>query len=347
MYNHRLEKLKKNLSKDHLNGMIITNKENIFYLTEINYEGILCITETENIFFCEDIFKIQIENELSLEKEIMVKSLKKDLDFLKNIFKQDEGIVVEADDLTILKYEEFKQIFKTNLVPKKEYILNIRKIKEDSEIEKELQLGKILDNIFSSIKQNELIGKKERDLRNDIIVKLKKNMVENTENVRVSFGKNTINPYHKGNNTKIENNNILNIDITVKQDEYYVTKARTIFIGNVDEEIKEKYNKLLKVQDKMLVTLRPNKNIRELNEIYIKELEEINWQLEYYTAHGIGLSKKELPNFNSIKENYLEPKMVIVLEPQIYLKNAGLIVKDTIYLTEVNYRAITKLEEIK
>ena len=76
--------------------------------------------------------------------------------------------------------------------------------------------------------------------------------------IRVSFGENTSKPYLKATNNRLEEIDVVIIDITAKEygKEYMATIARNFFVGDVEKKwptILEEYTKLYYLEDKMIL----------------------------------------------------------------------------------------------
>ena len=70
--NHKIEVLRKKLSGQNLDGMIVSNPVNIRYLTNIEAEGILLITRKENVFITDSRYIEAVNKTVTIDDEIIV-----------------------------------------------------------------------------------------------------------------------------------------------------------------------------------------------------------------------------------------------------------------------------------
>ena len=106
---------------------------------------------------------------------------------------------------------------------------------------------------------NLVFGIKETTLEKKLIERLRNEYLDIVD-IRVSFGENTSKTYLKTTNNKLEDIDVVIIDITAKEygKEYMATIARNFFIGDVEKKwptILEEYTRLYYLEDKMI--LRP------------------------------------------------------------------------------------------
>lgn len=107
------------------------------------------------------------------------------------------------------------------------------------------------------MKKNLLFGIKEKSLEKKIIERLRNEYLDIVD-IRVSFGENTSKAYLKSTENRLDNIDIIIIDITAKEygKEYMATIARNFFFGDVEKKwptILEEYTKLYYLEDKMIL----------------------------------------------------------------------------------------------
>lgn len=352
--NLRLKLLRDELEKNNLTGMIVTNKINILYITGIYYPGYLLITDSECIYYINEEFFDEANEKLNIYSETTTQKLEENLNALENIFSFEDYIAIESESITLKTFDDFKKIFKTRFKPTENIIEKIREIKEDEEIEKiqdtSLQLTRIFENIEYLIKPHI----SELEIQSEIIKEIEKRNLE-LVSLKVASGENTANEFYKVGYRRINKDDILIIDLTIKKDEYLSTMARTFFIGDFKEKYKdayENYKKIYKIQDNMLKILKKYNNFSEIYQQIKNELADINWNTKYNMGCGIGLEKEEEPIFDISNYSNVRKNMVITIKPQIYFKQEyGLVLKDVIAITDANFIFLTKyskrdLEEI-
>ena len=136
--NARIEWLRNKLKSINLDGMIITNPINIFYLTGIQAEGTLLITRKENVYITDSRYIEAVNSTLTINDEIVVcdvRSIKQD-DY-ENFFLFCSNVGFEENSVTYSMYKNLIQKYRIeNMVETENLIEQRRTIKEEDEIEK-------------------------------------------------------------------------------------------------------------------------------------------------------------------------------------------------------------------
>ena len=123
----------------------------------------------------------------------------------------------------------------------------MRNVKDEEEVEEILNISKKLDNCLKNIKEEITPGIKETTLEKKLIEKLRNEYLDIVD-IRVSFGENTSKTYLKATNNKLEDIDVVIIDITAKEygKEYMATIARNFFIGDVEKKMAYYFRRIYK-----------------------------------------------------------------------------------------------------
>ncbi len=349
MNNSRIDILREELRRLNLDALIVTTKENVFYLTGINIPGFLIVTLDESVFFTLDRYVKEAFNSLNIYSGTLVRSKEKDLEILEDIVGEDFKVGVEVTSLTLKQLDVFKRLLRTEIIETENIIEKIREVKEEDEIEKIKEVGEkigyVMDIAYRMINPHV----SEIDIRERIIEELEKRNLK-PENIRVASGENTADPYYKGGFRRLAKDDIVIIDILASSDSYKSALARTFFLGDISvkyKEAKDAYEKIYHIEDTMLKSIRRCLNISEFQKEIQKELEEINWNINYFTATGIGIEENEEPIFKIGNYSHIKKNMVIKLEPQIYFpEKFGILVKDTIRVTDASFTFLATYKKV-
>lgn len=346
MQKSRIDILKSKLYENRLDGLIITNKNNIFYLSNITVEGILIIKKDENIFITLERYHDTVIEQIEFGSEIVIKTVEKTTDY-NTIFKSDEVIGIEEKDVTVREYKQYKRMFEVDFKDCSFIVEELRRQKDDEEAKTIYEISKNLDEILREVRRELGVGQKEERVLNNIKDKILRRKME-IGNIKVAFGENTANIYHVPNSTKLKVNDVVIISISAKMNGYFSKIGRTFLVGFPEKEypnIESNYLKLYKIHDEMLRNIHHNTNISKTAINCENKLKEISWNISYNFGHGIGIEEIEEPSFlNTSTKNFLENE-VMVINPQINIKNNyGLLIEDTIKITHSNFILFTQEE---
>ena len=347
--NPRIKCLRNQLISLNMEGMIVSNPVNIKYLTGIEAEGELLITRKENIFLTDSRYVEEVNSRLTIDSEIIVWDkrgmIREDYE---NFFIFCEKIGFEESYVTYEKYKQILQLYKIHeLVETEGIIEKQRRIKDEEEISKIKKACEITDQCFEFLKNYIKRGMTEREIAYRIEEFFLKNGAEGIAfNPIVASGSNSSMPHAMVTDRKIEDGDILLIDLGCKYQGYCSDMTRTIFIGSVPETIKTTYDMLLKVQEKALEDLKDGANIKTITKTVEQELKINRFDLVHALGHGVGLDVHEIPVLTSKYDNLLKENMVIAVEPGIYIpKSFGIRIEDTVLITKNGCIKLTNSEK--
>ncbi len=145
---------------------------------------------------------------------------------------------------------------------------------------------------------------------------------------------------------KIEYGDAITIDMGCKYNGYCSDMTRTIFVGEIKEDIKKIYDIVLKNQLFTLEQLRDGGSIKTITKL-VENNFAINRQvLLHALGHGVGLTLHEGPILSSKSNQILRENMVVTNEPGIYLPGKfGVRIEDTVLITKNGCITLTNFDK--
>lgn len=316
--NSKIKFLREKLESKNLGGMIVSNPINIKYLIDVDVEGLLLITPLENIFLTSSRFYDHVSSILKIEDGVTIKEIeksnKKDLE---DIFMASHNVGIEEDTITYKEYRDYLNVFETELVETENLIEDMRATKDDDELKYIGYISKILSDVYENIVSKITKGMTEKEIALEITKMLAQSGLDVIpQDIRVQSGDNSTNMFFLPTSRRLKSGDVVVIYMSGSFRGYHAELARTVFIDSIDEQRKNEYRKLLKLHDSLLRNIRNRADISEITREYSKELEEINWDIKYYLAHGVGLTLNEAPEFITKTNKEIKDRMTIVIEPR-------------------------------
>ena len=346
--NQKIQWLRNTMASLDLQGIIISNPINIKYLTNIDAEGILLVTRKENVYITDGRYVEAVHSILTIEDEIIVYNITDvSKDDYENFFMFCENVGFEENYVTYAKYKEYMHKFKiNNLVETEDIIEKQRAIKDDEEIKNITTACEITDKCFSHLLDFIKPGMTEKQIAKEI------DEFYNTNSDGVSFdtivasGENSSKPHAVPTDRKIQEQDIITIDMGCKYKGYCSDMTRTIFVGSVPEYVKPVYDLVLKNQTQTLDQMKDGENIRLLTKMVENDFRLHNFDLIHSLGHGVGLEIHERPFISYKNDNQLKENMVVTDEPGIYLPGKfGVRIEDTVLITKFGCINLTKSEK--
>ena len=343
--NEKMTWIRNAMTSLNLQGMIVSNPTNIKYLTGIDAEGILLITRKENIYITDGRYIEYAHSILTLFDEIIVYNIsdvsKEDYE---NFFMFCENVGFEEGYVTYAKYKEYMHKFKINsLIETEDLIEKQRMIKDEEEIKNIKTACEITDKCFSYLLDFIKPGMTEKEIAREIENYFNQYSEGISFDTIVASGENSSKPHAVPTDRKIEEEDIITIDMGCKYKGYCSDMTRTIFVGNVPEYIKPVYDLVLKNQQQVLDEMKDGSNTRLLTKIVENDFRLNNFDLIHSLGHGVGLDIHEKPFISSKRENTLKENMVVTDEPGIYVpKQFGVRIEDTVLITKFGCISLTQ-----
>ena len=347
--NPRIQCLRNQLNALEIEGMIVSNPTNIRYLTGIEAEGELLITRKENVFLTDSRYIEAVNSMLTIDSEIIVWDkrgmIREDYE---NYFLFCERVGFEENYVTYKKYKDILELYRINeLIETEGIIEKQRRIKDEEEIEYIKKACEITDNCFRFLKSYIRRGMTERE----IAYKIEQYFIEHGADGLafdpiVASGSHSSMPHSIPTDKKIEDGDILTLDLGCKYKGYCSDMTRTIFIGKVDDAIKSAYDLVLQVQEQAISAMKDGVNIKNVTKDVEQELKINRFDLVHALGHGVGLDVHEKPILTSKYDYLLKENMVLAVEPGIYVpKSFGIRIEDTVLVTKNGCIELTKSEK--
>ena len=347
--NPKMQWLRNKMSSLDLQGIIISNPINIKYLTGIDAEGTLLITRKENIYITDGRYIEYVHSTLTLFDEIIVYDIKDvSKDDYENFFMFCENVGFEENYVTYAKYKEYIRKYKINNLVETEYIIEKQRMIKDDEELKDLKIAcEITDNCFSYILSYIKPGMTEKQIAKEIENYYTQNAEGLSFETIVASGENSSKPHAVPTERKIQEKDIITIDMGCKVNGYCSDMTRTIFVGEPTEEMKKVYDLVLNNQKFALDQYKDGANARQITKM-VESNFKLNggYDLIHSLGHGVGLEIHELPYMSYRFDTMLRENMVVTDEPGIYIPGKfGVRIEDTVQITKFGCISLTNSEK--
>ena len=346
--NSKLQWLRNKMNSLNMQGIIISNPINIRYLTNIEAEGILLLTRKENIYITDGRYIEHVHSILTLFDEIIVYDINDvSKDDYENFFMFCENVGFEEHYVTYAMYKEYMHKYKINNLVETEYIIEKqRMIKDEEEMHNITKACNITDDCFKHILEYIKPGITEKQIAKEIEDYYNKHADGISFDTIVASGENTSKPHAVPTNRKIQNEDIITIDMGCKVNGYCSDMTRTFFVGKILEEAKPIYDLVLKNQIQTLKDYKDGMSTRLVSKMVENDFRLHNYDLIHSLGHGVGLEIHEPPYISYKNDTLLKENMVVTDEPGIYVPGKfGVRIEDTVQITKFGCINLTNSEK--
>ncbi|MDY4078742.1 MAG: aminopeptidase P family protein [Clostridium sp.] len=359
-----------------------TPNRNFYYFTGIDEEGpILIISKIKGII-SERLFikEIDEERERWVGKSIRsneaeeisgvkyIDYLGSFYDYLNRVFSETEEINLyldmERDSFQELQgiSESFSEEVKKrypfvrikNIFPK---IIPLRMVKSKEEIEEMKKAIEITIKGVESLMKNAKAGMKEYQLEAYYEFVCRSSGIKDYAFKTIAAsGKNATILHYVDNNSEIKDGDLILFDLGAQHNYYNADITRTFPVNGVfSERQKEVYNAVLRVNERVIKTIKPGLEYKELNKMatewiaeeciklgLIKNKEEVSKYYWHSIGHSLGLDTHDISNKD--RNTIFKEGMVWTVEPGIYIEeeSIGIRIEDDVLITSNGVEVLTK-----
>ena len=218
-----------------------------------------------------------------------------------------------------------------------------RMIKDEEELENIRTACKITDECFEHIIKYIKPGMTEKQIAREIDDYYYRNSEGLAFETIVASGENSSKPHAIPTERKIQDIDVITIDMGCKVNGYCSDMTRTIFVGDIPEYVKPVYDLVLKNQEQVLKDLKENSNTKLIAKMVDNDFRLNNYDFIHALGHGVGLDIHEGPIISINSENLLRENMVVTNEPGIYIAGRfGVRIEDTVLIGKGACEALTK-----
>ena len=188
----------------------------------------------------------------------------------------------------------------------------------------------ITDKIFSNLIKS-FNFKTEKDIEKFLKLQLKKYKVKPSFSPFIVVSGKRSNQIH-GKPSKNKLKGFTVIDFGVSYRGFKSDMTRTIYIGKPDKKELQDYDKLLKIQKKLISLIKPGNYYCDLDIKARLLLEKDKIYFNHSLGHGVGKKIHEPPWLRSSSPNKIKVNDIITIEPGVYKKDYGIRIEDTVLI---------------
>ncbi|MFO7636997.1 MAG: aminopeptidase P family protein [Clostridia bacterium] len=327
--NLRMDKIKKIIKDKELDAILVTSRENTFYLSGFRGSASLILITPGNAFFCTDFRYIEAAKAIC-GKHYDVSMYKGDaLPHLHEVTGGDSlgRIGFEENDLSFMRYSGFKGVFgKAELVPVQSFVDRTRIIKEDEEIIRIKKATEISEKAFGEVLPYIRPGVLELDILAEMEYRMRKGGASKQAfDTIVASGKRSSLPHGEASLKRIEQGDPVTLDFGAVWEGYCADMTRTVFAGQPSGKMKDIYRIVLEAQERAQEGVVAGASGREIDRIAREIINKNGYEgcFGHGLGHGVGILVHEEPRLSEKSESIMENNMVVSVEPGIYVEDIG------------------------
>jgi Xaa-Pro dipeptidase len=349
--NERIKKIREYLEEEEYDCILLTSPFDILYLLNINQSFnyielniVLLVTQKKLFFILTPINLWMVKQFLPDEIEIIESETEP---YINNRFRYIKEIrdIIEKENMGSIALPDIQYIdVSEKCIRVQNPVHTIAAIKDKEEIKLIKKSAEILTKAFQKVMEAMEKNITELELRNIADIELHKAGSEKRAfPTKVAFGKKTSNVFPVSTMNKLNDDDIVMIDMGGMYRGYTAEMARTIYYGNSDAKKDEIYNIVISAYNKLRDFLKPGVIASSVDGIVRDHFKEMKH--EQFFFHPLGESTGLVKGGITLapgSQDVIKPGMVFVVEPALYIPDwGGVKIKETILITEEGIEELT------
>ena len=335
----RVEKLRKLLSDNRLDGALITGLTAIRYYSGFTSDEAALVVTMDHASLLTD-FRYTIQaREQSPDFEVVETGRGNLIPDVDKLLKADKcrRVAFEERTMTVATFEKYKAL-DFEFVPSSEEMNKPRLFKTADEVASLQRAQNMADEGFKILLSRIGSGMTEKEVAAELdYINAKLGSECPSFDTIVGSGPNGAMCHAIPGDRRLQKGDLVVLDYGCVYNGYHSDMTRTFAVGEVDDFSKRIYDIVLTAQQKALDALKGGITGKALDAIardYIAS-QGYGETFGHSLGHGFGLMIHEAPNASTVSEWTLEPGMTITVEPGIYIEGRlGVRIEDCCVVTK-------------
>lgn len=340
----RLPKLRAGLDDAKCDALLVTNLTNIRYLTGFTGSAALLLVKADELVLATDgRYKFQSAEQLKAAGVDARIEIGKPADQEAAMSAAASAIArlgLEATDVTWARQRSFASDWFTDaeLVPTEGVIEQLRRVKDEGELERMRQAAGIADEALAHVRPLLASGVSEKEFAMALDFEIRKlGASGNSFETIVAAGPNGAKPHARPSDRVIEPGELVVLDFGAIVDGYCSDISRTVCAGEPSAELQHMVDVVAESQRAGVAAVKAGVKASDVDKVCRDVIADAGWgdAFMHSTGHGVGLDIHEAPWVSAVSTDTLAPGHVVTVEPGVYLEGLGGVrIEDTVVVTD-------------
>jgi Xaa-Pro aminopeptidase len=351
---NRLRKLRKLIAEKGLDGLLISQPDNLRYLSGFTGSGWLLISGRKAILAVDFLYLEQAKEE---SRGFEIVHIKQELHNWLPGLALDLGWHKLGFEANLISYDGYQKLGEAirakqvnlDLVPTTGTVEQPRSIKEPEELVLITKAVELADAVFEQAKATIRPGMTEKEVAWEIERNLRQNGSEGVAfEIIVASGPNSALPHARPTEKAIRSGEPVLIDMGARINGYCSDLSRTLFLGRADRIFQRIYGIVLQAQAAAIEGIKSQMAASQADQLARSVIERAGYgdAFGHGLGHGVGLAVHEFPRLGPNSSDSLTDGMVFTVEPGIYLAGQGGVrIEDMVVLENGRARVLTKADK--
>ncbi len=354
-YAGRRERLRRLLRRQNLEGLLVTDRLNVTYLSGFTGDdSFLFIWTNGQLLLTDTRFTQQAEEECP-ELDIWVRPVGGTMvDGVRRAARSAKvgRLGIEAENISVGFFDRLSaRLARVELAKTTGLVEQLRQIKEPEELDRirqaVWQAERALKAVWAALRWE----KTERELANELEMHLRQFGASGSSFPPiVASGTRAALPHARPSCRPIGSGRLLLVDWGANEGLYQSDLTRTFLLGRITAKLCRLYEVVYQAQQKAIQAIRPGVSAEQVDGAARQVIAQAGWgkRFGHGLGHGIGLAVHEGPRLGPARRNQpnclLQPGMVVTVEPGVYLPGfGGVRIEDVVLVTRTGHEVLSSL----
>ena len=344
----RIKALRSSLSKNLLDGYLVSNEINMLYLSgAVGTTALWIPLEGENLLY---VYSTNYESVKATAKNCQVERMKRSEDPYKKVAEKIKGLRLKRigfDTLNATSYLATKKALKgTQIKPMGKLVQDLRSIKTPAELASIKKAAEITDAGVKAALEMIKPGVREYEVAAEIEYAMRKRGSEGTAfDTIVASGTDSAFPHGGCTDKRIQRSKFIVIDVGARYNNYRADLTRTYIVGKPKPKQRKMYEVVKEAQQRAFDKIKAGVKNRDVDAAARNVIEKVGFG-QYFVhglGHGVGLEVHEAPTLNAESKERLKVGNVVTDEPGVYIVGyGGVRIEDTVVVHKSQGERLTK-----
>lgn len=331
-----------------LDGLLILNEANMFYVSGFNGAAALLITRDSGDFLY--VCSVNYEQAKAESKGFQIELIRRDERLLPKIAQKLQSLNIKSLAFDVLELKGYREMVKTlkdrvKLRMCNKMLWELRKVKDEDELMLMRKAAELtmegMEAAYATVKP----GVKEYEVAAEIEYAMRRHGSWGTAfDTIVASGPRSAYPHGGCTEREIRDGDLVVVDIGASYKYYRSDMTRTLVAGTPTKKQQELYEIVKKAQENALFHLKPGVEAKFVDMMARNVIVEAGYGdfFVHGLGHGIGIEVHEPPALSPQSKDILCQGNVVTIEPGIYIVGfGGVRIEDTILVNVSGYEKFT------
>ena len=328
-------------------ALLISSPANVRYLTGYaGSNGLVLVTASETHFFTDPRYALEASQNITCKLHIAKGPLN---EAVVGVVKRKKlkKIGFEPAWLNLEQYQKLKDLLPlgASLQALPGIVENLRMTKSPEEIAQIRKSVRVNSEAYAWTLRRVRLGMRERDIAAELDYQMRLRGAEKPAfDTIVAAGARSALPHAQPTGKRLEENELLLIDMGACLDGYMSDMTRVTFLGDPPKRVRTLYGAVLEAQTAAIEAVRPGVTAARVDGAAREVLKRhgLDRQFVHSTGHGLGLEIHEGPRIGKKNQTRLLAGMMITIEPGAYIDGLGGVrIEDTVLVTASGCEVLT------